>query len=190
MEFTTKKIYLGSKSPRRKELMTGMGIDFSLRTKDTDENYPDTLPATEVPIYVAHKKANAIIEDLKEEELILCADTVVITNNKILGKPTSEAHAIAMLEELSGKTHQVITGVVIASKEKTVSFSTTTNVTFHDMTKDEIEYYVQNYQPLDKAGAYGIQEWIGYTAVSSIEGSYFNVVGLPTLEVYQALKDF
>ena len=190
MKFTTKKIYLGSKSPRRKELMTGMGIDFTLRTKDTDENYPNTLPVQEVALYVANKKANAIIQDLKEEELILCADTVVIIDNQILGKPTSETHAVIMLEKLSGKTHQVITGVVIASKEKTVSFSTCTNVTFRNLSKEEIEHYVHNYQPLDKAGAYGIQEWIGYTAVTCIEGSYFNVVGLPTLEVYQALKDF
>lgn len=190
MKFTTKKIYLGSKSPRRKELMTGMGIDFSLRVKDTDENYPDTLQKNKVPEYIAQKKANAIVEDLKEEELILCADTIVIVDDTILGKPTSEEHAITMLEQLSGKTHQVITGVVIASTEKRVSFSVTTNVSFHPITREEIEYYVHNYQPLDKAGAYGIQEWIGYTAVSAIDGSYFNVVGLPTLEVYQALKDF
>jgi septum formation protein len=181
---------LGSKSPRRKDLMTGMGIDFSLRIKDTDESYPPSLPPKKVPLYIAHKKTDALREDLKEDELLLCADTVVILENRIIEKPTTEQEAIEMLRLLSGKTHEVITGVVIASLEKTESFSTSTKVTFQDLSEEEIIYYVQNYQPLDKAGAYGIQEWIGYVGVTSIEGSFFNVMGLPTQEVFQALKDF
>ena len=190
MKFTNKKIFLGSKSPRRKELMSGMGIDFSLRTKDTDESYPVTLPPSEVPLYIAQKKANALMEDLKEDELILCADTVVINDNQILGKPNNQAEAISMLTNLSGKTHQVITAVVISSLEKTKQFSVSTSVTFNELTSEQIEHYVMNYEPFDKAGGYGIQEWIGYIGVASIVGSYFNVMGLPTLEVFNALREF
>ncbi len=190
MKFTDKKIYLGSKSPRRKELMSGMGIDFSLRTKDTDESFPSSLSPADIPLFIAQKKTQALIEDISEEEIIVCADTVVVIDDNILGKPFDHKEAVSMLSQLSGKTHLVITGVVIASKDKKVEFSVTTKVTFKFLTQEEIEYYVTNYQPFDKAGAYGIQEWIGYVGVTSIEGSYFNVVGLPTVEVFKALQDF
>lgn len=187
---SNKQLVLGSKSPRRKELMEGLGIDFIIRTKDTDERFPSSLIPKETPLYIAQKKTDALLVDLRDNEIILCADTVVIIENTILGKPENEMEAITMLKQLSGKTHEVVTGVIIASKEKKVSFSVTTKVTFKNLSHDEIEYYITNYKPFDKAGAYGVQEWIGYIGVTSIEGSYFNVVGLPTYEVYQALLEF
>lgn len=186
----TKKIVLGSKSPRRQELLAGIGIEFTIRTKDTDESYPADLNPLDVPIYIAKNKANALIEDLTEDEIIICADTVVIVDNLILGKPNDEKEAIEMLQRLSGKTHSVTTGVVIASNIKTNAFSSTTEVTFKDLSTEEIEHYVSNYKPFDKAGSYGIQEWIGFIGVTSIKGSYFNVVGLPIHEVYKELTNF
>lgn len=184
------KIILGSKSPRRKELLAALGYTFEVRTKETDESFPASLNCTEVAQYVAEKKSNAMLPNLAEAEVLICADTVVLLDNEILGKPLDHADAIAMLEKLSGREHFVITGVVIASLEKQISFSVTTNVFFHPLSADEIRYYVDNFQPFDKAGSYGIQEWIGYAAIQRIEGSYNNVVGLPTHEVYQALKEF
>ena len=185
-----KKLILGSKSPRRKELLESLGIPFTIRTKDTDESFPTSTPPFDVPLFIANKKANALKEEVANDEIILCADTVVIINNTILGKPIDENEAITMLQLLSGKTHDVITGVVIASKDKTVMFDVTTKVTFKTLDAEEIKHYVVNYKPFDKAGAYGIQEWIGFIGVTSITGSYFNVVGLPTHEVYEALKSF
>ncbi len=187
---TQKRIVLGSKSPRRQELLAGIGIEFTIRTKDTDESYPEDLNPLDVPIYIAKNKANALIEDLDVNEIIICADTVVIVDTTILGKPNNDKEAIEMLQLLSGKTHLVSTGVVLGSSTKTTSFTTTTEVTFKDLTLEEIEYYVSNYSPFDKAGGYGIQEWIGFIGVTSIKGSYFNVVGLPIHEVYQHLNDF
>jgi septum formation protein len=187
---SNKKIILGSKSPRRQELLAGIGIEFTIKTKDTDESYPADLNPLDVPIYIAKNKANALIEDLTEDEIIICADTVVIVDNLILGKPNDEKEAIEMLQRLSGKTHSVTTGVVIASNLKTNTFSSTTEVTFKDLSAEEIKYYVSNYKPFDKAGSYGIQEWIGFIGVTSIKGSYFNVVGLPIHEVYQHLTNF
>ena len=186
----TKKIILGSKSPRRQELLAGIGIEFTIRTKDTDESYPDDLNPLDVPIYIAKKKAIALIEDLSSDEIIICADTVVIVDKTILGKPSNEIEAKEMLQLLSGKTHLVTTGVVIASTLKTNTFSSTTEVTFKDLSAEEINYYVSNYKPFDKAGSYGIQEWIGFIGVTTIKGSYFNVVGLPIHEVYQHLTNF
>lgn len=187
---SNKKIILGSKSPRRKELLEDLGIPFTIRTKDTDESYPPTLLPSEIPIFIALKKAEALKDGLASNEIVLCADTVVIVNNTILGKPVDEADAVSMLQQLSGKTHDVITGVVLASSEKIISFDVTTKVTFKTLSTKEIDYYIEKYKPFDKAGAYGIQEWIGYMGVTSIKGSYFNVVGLPTHEVYQALNEF
>ncbi len=187
---SNKKIILGSKSPRRQELLAGIGIEFTIRTKNTDESFPADLNPLDVPIYIAKNKANALIEDLSEDEIIICADTVVIVDNIILGKPNDEKDAIEMLQRLSGKAHSVTTGVVIASNLKTITFSTTTEVTFKDLSDEEILYYVSNYKPFDKAGSYGIQEWIGFIGVTSIKGSYFNVVGLPIHEVYQHLTNF
>ncbi len=186
----TKKIVLGSKSPRRQELLAGIGMEFTIRTKDTDESYPDELNPIEVPVYIAQNKATALLSELAEDEILVCADTVVIVDNTILGKPNNVNEAIEMLQLLSGKTHLVTTGVVISSKLKTNSFSSTTEVTFKDLSTEEIEYYVSNYKPFDKAGSYGIQEWIGFIGVTSIKGSYFNVVGLPIQEVYQHLTNF
>jgi septum formation protein len=185
-----KKLILGSKSPRRKELLEGLAIPFTIRTKDTDESFPASTPPFDVPLFIANKKAKALTEEAATDEIILCADTVVIINNTILGKPTNENEAITMLQLLSGKTHDVITGVVIASKDKTVMFDVTTKVTFKTLDAEEIKQYVVNYKPFDKAGAYGIQEWIGFIGVTTITGSYFNVVGLPTHEVYEVLKSF
>jgi len=185
-----KKLILGSKSPRRKELLEGLGIPFTIRTKDTDESFPSSTLPFDVPLFIANKKAKALTEEAAMDEIILCADTVVIINNTILGKPTNENEAVKMLQLLSGKTHDVITGVVIASKEKTITFDVATKVTFKTLDTGEIKHYISNYKPFDKAGAYGIQEWIGFIGVMTITGSYFNVVGLPTHEVYEALKSF
>ena len=187
---SNKKIVLGSKSPRRQELLAGIGIEFSIRTKDTDESYPVNLKPTDVPIYIAQNKANALKSELAEDEILICADTVVIVENTILGKPNNEKEATEMLQLLSGKTHLVTTGVVLSSCSKTKDFSLTTEVTFKNLSSEEIEYYVSNYKPFDKAGSYGIQEWIGFIGVTSIKGSYFNVVGLPIHEVYQHLTNF
>lgn len=184
------KLILGSKSPRRKELLSLLGFSFEVRTKETDESFPETLNCSEVALYVAEKKVTALFSDLTEDEVLICSDTIVVIDNQILGKPIDQADAIKMLEKLSGREHSVITGVVISSLEKRVSFSVTTKVFFNTLSREEILYYIDNFKPFDKAGSYGIQEWIGYAAIQSIEGSYNNVVGLPTHEVYQALKQF
>jgi septum formation protein len=184
------KLILGSKSPRRKELLSSIGMQFEIRTKETDENYPETLPIEQVAEYIAQLKADDLIEDLKDDEILLCADTTVQIDNILLGKPKDAIEATKMLSLLSGRTHIVTTGVVIASNEMELSFSVKTEVTFKPLSMDEIEYYIETYQPFDKAGSYGIQEWIGYIGIQKINGSYNNVVGLPTQEVYQALQKF
>jgi septum formation protein len=184
------KLILGSKSPRRKELLSSIGMQFEIRTKETDENYPETLPIEQVAEYIAQLKADDLIEDLKDDEILLCADTTVQIDNILLGKPKDATEASKMLSLLSGRTHIVTTGVVIASNEMELSFSVKTEVTFKPLSMDEIEYYIETYQPFDKAGSYGIQEWIGYIGIQKINGSYNNVVGLPTQEVYQALQKF
>lgn len=184
------KLILGSKSPRRSELLSQLGFAFEIRTKATDESFPDVLKIEEVALFVAEKKASEMRLDLKNDEVLLCADTVVVIDDQILGKPADRDEAIEMLENLSGREHNVITGVVIASREKKIGFSVTTNVVFQPLSGEEIRFYVDNFKPYDKAGSYGIQEWIGYAAIQRIEGSYNNVVGLPTHEVYQALKNF
>lgn len=184
------KLILGSKSPRRKELLSSIGMQFEIRTKETDENYPETLPIEQVAEYIAQLKADDLIEDLKDDEILLCADTTVQIDNILLGKPKDVSEASKMLSLLSGRTHVVTTGVVIASNEMELSFSVKTEVTFKPLSMDEIEYYIETYQPFDKAGSYGIQEWIGYIGIQKINGSYNNVVGLPTHEVYQALQKF
>ncbi len=184
------KLILGSKSPRRKELLSTLGFDFEIRTKETDESFPISLKSYEVALFVANKKAQDLISDLNEGEIIICADTIVVVDETILGKPKDISEATQMLEKLSGREHLVITGVVIASREKKIQFQSTTIVTFLPLSPDEIQHYIEKYKPFDKAGSYGIQEWIGAVAIQRIEGSYNNVVGLPTLEVYQALKKF
>lgn len=184
------KLILGSKSPRRKELLSSIGLQFEIRTKETDENYPETLPVEQIAEYIAQLKADDLIEDLQDDEILLCADTTVQIDNILLGKPKDAKEASKMLSLLSGRTHIVTTGVVIASNEMELSFSVKTEVTFKPLSMDEIEYYIEKYQPFDKAGSYGIQEWIGYIGIQKINGSYNNVVGLPTHEVYQALQKF
>lgn len=185
------RILLASNSPRRLELLSGLGIQFQVTAiPDIDESYPDHLQGEEIPLYVAKEKADAYRSKMNDDTLLITADTIVWLDGKVYGKPTDEADARKMLHELSGKKHKVITGVCIVSKEKTSTFSATTDVTFASLDDSEIDYYVSLYQPLDKAGAYGIQEWIGYAAVVDIEGSYFNVMGMPVHRLYQELKRF
>lgn len=182
-----KKIVLSSNSPRRKELLGELGIDFEVRViEGIDETYPIELSVEEVPQYIAREKARVYI--VGKDEVLLTADTVVVLGNEIMGKPHDEADAMRMLRQLSGKTHQVITGVCLTTNDKQVTFSDITDVSFADLTDEEIKYYVDNFCPLDKAGAYGIQEWIGLAGVTGIKGSYFNVVGLPVHRVYAELK--
>jgi septum formation protein len=184
------QLVLGSKSPRRQELLAGMGFDFEVRTKDTDEDFPATIPFKDVPVFLAEIKANALTDDLKKGEVLITSDTIVLLENEILGKPTSPENAKEMLQKLAGKSHEVITGVHLKSLEKSVSFSVSTNVFFKPLTDEIISFYIENYKPFDKAGAYGIQEWIGFVGIERIEGSYFNVVGLPVAELWDALNKF
>lgn len=181
------KIILSSNSPRRKELFSGLGLDFEVRVVDgIDESYPACMAPSEVPLYIARKKAAAY--DVAANELVVTADTVVIVGDEILGKPADAGDACRMLRLLSGRTHSVTTGVCLTTNECQSSFAVTTEVTFKILTDDEINYYVENYRPFDKAGAYGIQEWIGYIGVTSLRGSYFNVVGMPVQRIYEELK--
>lgn len=191
MKLTDYRIILASNSPRRKELLSGIGVKYEFRMlPDIDESYPETVSADEVAGYLAEKKASAYLPELNVDELLITADTVVLLDSIVIGKPSDEADAIRMLQLLSGKTHKVITGVCLTSKKKQVVFSDTAYVTFGELSREEISYYVSNYKPYDKAGAYGVQEWIGYVAVEKIEGSYFNVMGLPIFKVYKELKQF
>lgn len=184
-------IVLASNSPRRKELLSGLDIPFEVRVLDgIDESYPQDLPAKEIAGYISHKKAVAYQQLIVDDELIITADTIVILGQKVMGKPKDIAEAKEMLHELSGHTHQVITGVCLTTKKKQVCFSVETDVTFKELTNEEIEYYVNHYRPMDKAGAYGIQEWIGHVGVTGMNGSYFNVMGLPVQRIYEALKVF
>lgn len=184
-------VVLASGSPRRKELMQRLGIPFKVRTLlGIDESFPATLPANEVAEYVSNRKADGYATAMKPDELIITADTVVCLGTRILGKPHDVKEAKEMLRSLSGQVHTVYTGVTLLTAERRTSFTATSRVTFAELTADEINYYVDNCLPLDKAGAYGIQDWIGVVAVEEIEGSYFNVVGLPMQRLYTALKNF
>ncbi|MBO1362470.1 septum formation protein Maf [Prevotella sp. A2931] len=186
-----KQIILASNSPRRKELLAGLDIDFTISVKpDIDETYPPNLAPREVPVYLARKKAQAYMDELDHQELLITADTVVIVGDEILGKPCDDDEAKRMLTLLSGKTHLVTTGVCLATLRKTRTFSVTTQVTFKELTADEINYYILKYRPFDKAGAYGIQEWIGYIGVTNLEGSFYNVMGLPVQRIYQEMQSF
>ena len=182
------KLILASNSPRRKELLAGLGVPFEVRVlQDIDEHYPESLPVNEVARYIAKEKADAYRRIVAPDELIITADTVVIVGDEILGKPIDEADAVRMLKLLSGRTHQVTTGVCLLTAEKERCFDVTTDVTFKTLTDEEIHYYVNRYRPFDKAGAYGIQEWIGYIGVTGLNGSYYNVMGLPVQRIYQEL---
>ena len=185
------QIILASNSPRRKELLAGLDLQFKVRVlQDVDESYPNDLPTLEIAEFISKKKADAYIQTMADDELVITADTVVILGDEVMGKPHDEADAKRMLGELSGQTHQVATGVTLSTKERQMSFSVVTDVTFKQLSSDEIDYYIRTYHPMDKAGAYGIQEWIGYIGVTALKGSYFNVMGLPVQRIYEALKTF
>ncbi|MFD2147181.1 Maf family protein [Mucilaginibacter antarcticus] len=180
-------IILASKSPRRQELLTLMDLDFRIVLREVDESYPNGLTPEEIAVYIARQKATAF-DEIVGDEVVLTADTIVSIEGNILGKPRDEPHAIEMLKMLSGKMHQVITGVCLFYKQEYHSFCEVSDVTFRTLTEDEITSYVMKYKPMDKAGSYGIQEWIGVTSMASINGSYTNVVGLPTERLYRELE--
>ena len=184
------QLILASQSPRRQEMLKELGVNFEIRIKEVEEVYPDGLSAIEIPVYLAELKASAFQNDIKEKDLVITADTIVCIDDWILGKPKDRADAVKMLKALSGRSHKVVSGVCLTGSKKKVSFSTTTDVHFKVLTDDEINYYIDNYKPFDKAGAYGIQEWIGFVGIDGIEGSYFNVVGLPIQRLYQELSTF
>lgn len=183
-------IILASQSPRRKQLLEELGYTFTQKSKNTDESFPNDLPKEEIASYLSRKKAAAFVNEIKECDLLIASDTVVLLENNILEKPSDQDDAFRMINELSGKTHQVITGVCLKSIEKEVSFAVTTKVIFKELKDEEIWFYIKNYKPFDKAGAYGIQEWIGQIGVEKIEGSFYNVMGFPSREVYEAIEAF
>ena len=184
-----KKIILASKSPRRKELLNLLDVEFSIEVRAVNEVFSDRLKTDEVAEYLARLKADAF-KSIKPDELIITADTVVVLNDEILGKPKNTSEAQQMLKNLSGKSHLVITGVCLKTNDRLISFSSSTKVYFKKLTTSEIDYYIENYQPFDKAGSYGIQEWIGAIGITKIEGSYYNVVGLPIYKLNEELKQF
>lgn len=184
------EIILASKSPRRQQLLNDLGLKFTVQSMDIPEVFPERLGMTDVPIYLAALKAEAFRPQLKTNQLIITADTIVWLDGKVLNKPVDYADGFRMLKELSGKKHQVITGVCLLSTEKKVAFYALTDVWFKELSDEEIHYYLEHYQPYDKAGAYGIQEWIGYVGIHHIEGSFFNVMGLPVQSVYEHLMTF
>lgn len=188
METKKLKIILASASPRRKELLAGLDLDFEVKVlKGVSESYPESLRAEEVPQYISREKTAAY--QVADDELLLTADTVVVVDNTILGKPHDADDARRMLRLISGRTHQVVTGVTLTTAKAQKTFGVTTDVTFRRLTDDEIDYYITHYRPFDKAGAYGIQEWIGYIGVTSIHGSYYNVMGLPVQRIYQEILE-
>lgn len=184
------KLILSSNSPRRRELLAGLDIPFEIRVVEgIDESFPDDLPTDEIAAFVSQKKASAYVAG--EDEIVITADTIVVIDGRVLGKPRDIADAAAMLRTLSGRTHRVITGVTLKNHIKETTFSVVSEVTFKTLSEAEISYYLEHYKPLDKAGAYGIQEWIGYVGVTSLSGSYFNVMGFPIQRIYEVLcKDF
>ena len=190
MNLSKYRIILASNSPRRKELLGGLGLKFEVRTiPGIDESYPSDLKGEDIPKYISGQKAKAYRDSMADDELIITADTIVYVDGEVLGKPKDADDARRMFHLMRGRKHEVITGVSIVTKEKTIQFATTTKVTFADLTDEEIDYYINNYKPFDKAGAYGIQEWIGYVGITGIEGSYYNVVGLPVQRLYTELKN-
>jgi len=187
-----KKVILASNSPRRKELLKNINIPFEIKVKDTpDETYPNNLTKTEIPEFLAIKKASFYNDETEQPGTILItADTIVYCKNRVLGKPENYEEAYDMLKLLSGKEHEVITGVAITSKEKQIVFNSVTRVFFKELTNNEINYYIRTFKPYDKAGAYGIQEWIGMVGIEKIDGSYYNVVGLPVQKLYSELMRY
>ena len=190
-KFRDKRIILGSASPRRKELLAGLDIPFTVEAfPGGSEEFDSCLPFEEIPKAIALAKSNNFHRELAADEILITADTVVVCNGRILGKPNCPDDAFITLKELSGKSHSVVTGVCIRSIDKIRSFSAVSDVLFDELSDEEIEYYISNYSPLDKAGSYGIQEWIGYVGIRSIHGSYFNIVGLPVQRLYKELINF
>ena len=182
------KVILASGSPRRRELMAGLGVNYEVRIlPDVDESYPDTLQGEEIPLYIAKEKADAYIPMMQPDELIITADTIVWLDGKVLGKPRDREDALQMLRTMSGRTHKVFTGVCITTTDWQRSFTAQTEVRFATLSEDEIIYYVDNFKPMDKAGAYGVQEWIGFIGVENISGSYYNIMGLPVRKLYREL---
>lgn len=184
------EIILASKSPRRQQLLNDLGLKFTVRSMDIPEEFPDDLGMTEIPVFLAELKAEAFRPELRKNQLVITADTIVWLDGEVLGKPADYEDGYRMLKGLSGKKHEVITGVCLLSAEKKVSFFALTDVWFKPLSDEEIHYYLENFRPYDKAGAYGIQEWIGYVAINRIEGSFFNVMGLPVQSLYEHLKSF
>lgn len=184
------KLILGSQSPRRKELLSQLGFLFEQRSLDADESFPSSLPPTEVAEFLSRKKAVTGLTDLRDDELLITSDTTVILGKKILNKAADAKEAKQMLQQLSHKKHKVVTGVCLSSRQKAKSFSVSTTVYFKKLKEEEIDFYIEHFQPFDKAGAYGIQEWIGMIGVKKIKGSYFNVMGLPLKELWEELRDF
>jgi len=184
------RIILASKSPRRKQLLEWAEIPFDVMVKETDEMYPATLSIEKVPVYIARNKALAVKEELSHDRLILAADTIVVLNGKVIGKPTSKENAVQILSELSGQVHQVITGVVLMRDDTEAAFADITEVEFHHLSDQQIEFYVNKYKPYDKAGAYAIQEWIGVVGIKRVKGDFYNVMGLPVSRVMKAITEF
>ena len=189
MKITT-KIILGSKSPRRIELLSSICANVEVKTQDVEEVYPETVKLIDVPLYLSNLKANVLINQLKENEILITADTVVILADKIIGKPNDRVEAKRFLMELSNKKHFVVTACTIQSLNKKIQFSVTTEVYFKQLSSFDIDFYVQEFNPIDKAGAYGIQEWIGMIGIEKINGCYYNVMGLPLSRIYQELQNF
>lgn len=182
------KVILASNSPRRKELLAGLGVDYEVRTlPDVDESYPETLQGADIPLYIAKEKANAYQAMIQPDELMITADTIVWLDRKVLGKPEDREDALQMLRKMSGRTHEVFTGVCITTTEWQRSFTAQTEVRFSVLSEEEIAFYVDKFQPMDKAGAYGVQEWIGFIGVENISGSYYNIMGLPVQKLYREL---
>lgn len=184
------EIILASKSPRRQQLLHDLGIEFTVQSLDIPEKFPEGLGMTEIPVYLAELKASAFLPLLQEDQLVITADTIVWLNGRVLNKPANFEEGFHMLKALSGAKHEVVTGVCLLTTGKRVSFFSVTDVWFKELSDEEIRFYLENYKPYDKAGAYGIQEWIGYVAITRIEGSFFNVMGLPIQQVYEHLRTF
>ena len=185
------RLILASQSPRRRQLLSDCGLEYELAERyEVEELFPATMEADEVPVYLSRLKSEGYPAELAENDILLTADTVVIIDNEILGKPADEAEARAMLRKLSGRAHRVTTGVTLRSKSRVESFAVQSDVYFRALTDEEIDYYVERYRPMDKAGSYGIQEWIGYVGIERIDGSFYNVMGLPVQRVYAALAEF
>lgn len=184
------KIILASKSPRRHQLLAGLGIPFEVRTKEVDEGFPPHLQGAQIAQYLSEKKAAAFHADLAENEILITSDTIVWLGDSVFNKPDSEEDAVRMLVELSGRMHEVITSVTITSRHKQHTFYDVSKVYFSDLAKADIAHYVKEYKPMDKAGSYGIQEWIGYAGIEKIEGSFYNVMGFPTQKFYVEFKNF